>query len=123
MHWFITGGTGNIGHKLVRLLLRDGEQVTALTTSATRADSLKQQGARAIVGQMDAPETWKEFVADAEAIVHLAQKHGARLGAGQIRRIARADATCVRALFENAGNQCRSFIYSRGRPETSAVGI
>lgn len=114
MHWFVTGGTGQIGHKLVRHLLQDGEQVTGLTTSTARAEALKKQGARAIVGQMDEPGTWKQLVADADAIIHLAQKHADRFGARQMASIAKADNACVHALLENAGDRCQAFVYSSG---------
>lgn len=114
MHWFVTGGTGHIGHKLVRLLVRNGETVSALTSSSAQARTLNAQGAEGILGEMDRPESWKRVVAEADAIVHLAQKHARRFGSRQLAGIRKADEVCLRALMENAGGRCQALVYTSG---------
>ncbi|MGH8774801.1 MAG: NAD-dependent epimerase/dehydratase family protein [Jiangellaceae bacterium] len=61
MQVFVAGGSGVIGHRLVRKLVDAGHQVTATTTSLDKVPILAGMGADAVV--MDGLEpTWWESV-------------------------------------------------------------
>ena len=49
MNIFVAGGSGTIGIPLVRALVAEGHQVTALTHSTSRQDDLNKLGASVAV--------------------------------------------------------------------------
>jgi 2-alkyl-3-oxoalkanoate reductase len=72
MRVFVAGATGAIGKRLAPLLLARGHEVVGLTRSPDRADWLRGQGARAVVGDaLDRDAVMKAVVrAEPEAVVH-----------------------------------------------------
>jgi nucleoside-diphosphate-sugar epimerase len=75
MHVFVTGATGWIGSAVVDELLDAGHEVTGLARSDDSAAVLEKKGARVRRGDLDDLESIRAGAADAEAVVHLANKH------------------------------------------------
>ena len=72
MKIFVTGGTGYIGQSVVKEALKQGHDVTVLTRSAQKAESLRQQGVNPLIGDMLENGEWQDEIKKAEYIVHLA---------------------------------------------------
>ncbi|MGD2135582.1 MAG: NAD-dependent epimerase/dehydratase family protein [Gemmatimonadales bacterium] len=72
MRYFVTGGTGFIGRRLVRRLLADGHEVRALVRDPARAADLERLGARLCPGDITAPETLPEPMRGADGVYHVA---------------------------------------------------
>jgi nucleoside-diphosphate-sugar epimerase len=75
MHVFVTGATGWIGSAVVDELLDAGHEVTGLARSDASAAALEKNGARVRRGDLDDLDSIRAGAADAEAVVHLANKH------------------------------------------------
>jgi nucleoside-diphosphate-sugar epimerase len=72
MNIFITGATGRLGSRLVPRLLQRGHSVRMLVRQSERAQTLIDQGAVTIVGDLLQPETFTETLGRTDAIIHLA---------------------------------------------------
>jgi 2-alkyl-3-oxoalkanoate reductase len=72
MRVFVAGATGAIGQPLVRQLVGNGHQVTAMTRSAGKADTLRHLGAEVVVADgLDAGAVGEAVArAEPDAIVH-----------------------------------------------------
>ena len=75
MHVFVTGASGWIGTAVVDDLLASGHQVTGLARSDSTADALKAKGAQVVRGDLDDFDAIREGAREAEATIHLANKH------------------------------------------------
>ena len=75
MNVFVTGATGWIGSATVDELLRAGHKVSGLARSDASAASLEAKGAAVVRGDLDDLESLRRGAAEAEAVVHLANKH------------------------------------------------
>lgn len=75
MRVFITGGSGWIGSAVVEELLGAGHELVALARSGESASTLELKGVEVLRGDLDDPETLRRGALDAEAVVHLANKH------------------------------------------------
>ncbi|MFC6932459.1 NAD-dependent epimerase/dehydratase family protein [Actinomadura yumaensis] len=75
MRVFVTGATGWIGSATVDELLRAGHDVVGLARSENAAASLKGKGATPLLGDLDDLDAIRRGARDAEAVVHLANKH------------------------------------------------
>jgi nucleoside-diphosphate-sugar epimerase len=75
MHVFVTGATGWIGSATVDELLGAGHQVTGLARSAASAASLLAKGATARRGDLDDLDSIRAGAENADAVIHLANKH------------------------------------------------
>jgi nucleoside-diphosphate-sugar epimerase len=72
MHVFVTGATGYIGHAVVAELAAAGHAVTGLVRSDEKAGLVRRLGARAVIGDIADPATYREHAAEHEALVHTA---------------------------------------------------
>jgi len=75
MRTFITGATGWIGSATVDELLAAGHEVVGLARSDEGVRALEARGAEALRGDLDDLDSLRRGVAQAEAVVHLANKH------------------------------------------------
>ncbi|WAP57789.1 SDR family oxidoreductase [Streptomyces sp. S465] len=75
MHVFVTGATGWIGSAAVDQLLHAGHKVTGLARSDASATALEAKGAQVLRGDLDHLDSLRTGAAEADAVVHLANKH------------------------------------------------
>jgi nucleoside-diphosphate-sugar epimerase len=75
MNVFVTGASGWIGSAVVDELLATGHAVTGLARSDASAASLEAKGASVRRGDLDDLDSIRAGAADAEAVIHLANKH------------------------------------------------
>jgi nucleoside-diphosphate-sugar epimerase len=75
MHVFVTGASGWIGTAVVADLLATGHQVTGLARSDSSAEALEAKGVRVLRGDLDDLDAIRRGARDAEATIHLANKH------------------------------------------------
>ena len=94
---FILGGTGLIGRGVVRELVAHGHPVNALSRSPASDKALEDLGARAVRGDMRAPEEWRNHPKDADAVVQVAATFDDDMGA--------VDAAVIDALEAGASER------------------
>ncbi|MFI5779318.1 SDR family oxidoreductase [Nocardia sp. NPDC051570] len=75
MRVFVTGASGWIGSAVVGELLAAGHEVTGLARSDASAAVLEARGAHVRRGDLDDLEGIRAGAKDAEAVIHLANKH------------------------------------------------
>jgi nucleoside-diphosphate-sugar epimerase len=75
MRVFVTGATGWIGSATVDELLSSGHEVIGLARSDKSAEELETKGAAALRGDLDDLESLRSGARQADAVVHLANKH------------------------------------------------
>lgn len=69
---FVTGGTGFIGEKLVRLLVRKGVEVTCLSRSPDKAKHLEELGVEMVKGDITNRNSVKRAMDNQPLVFHLA---------------------------------------------------
>jgi nucleoside-diphosphate-sugar epimerase len=70
---FVTGGSGFIGSEFVRQAVHAGHAVEVLTRSNRSAERIRDLGAVPVAGDLLQPGPWQSTIAEAQAVVHLAQ--------------------------------------------------
>ncbi|HEY3713316.1 MAG TPA: SDR family oxidoreductase [Jatrophihabitantaceae bacterium] len=75
MRVFVTGASGWIGSATVDELLAAGHEVTGLARSDASAAALQAKGAHVRRGDLDDLDSIRSGALDAEAVIHLANKH------------------------------------------------
>src|ERR1700712_4589275 len=75
MRVFITGASGWIGSATVDELLAAGHQVVGLARSDASAAALEGRGVTVLRGDLDDLDSLRRGAADAEGVLHLANKH------------------------------------------------
>jgi 2-alkyl-3-oxoalkanoate reductase len=88
MRVFLAGATGAIGQPLVRMLIAEGHQVTAMTRSPAKADALRAVGADAVVADALDPAAVASAVSDArpDAVINQLTAIPGRLDPRKIER-------------------------------------
>lgn len=72
MHVFLTGASGYIGSSVLRALVAHGDEVTALVRSDEKAQALRDDGGRALVGDVTDSDVVRRLAHEADAVVHTA---------------------------------------------------
>jgi nucleoside-diphosphate-sugar epimerase len=75
MRVFVTGASGWIGSATVDELLSAGHGVVGLARSDASAAALEEKGASVLRGDLDDLDALRKGAADADGVVHLANKH------------------------------------------------
>lgn len=75
MHVFVTGASGWIGSHTVDDLLAAGHAVTGLARSDASAAGLEAKGVTVVRGDLDDLDAIRRGAAEAEGVLHLANKH------------------------------------------------
>ncbi|MFI5782403.1 SDR family oxidoreductase [Nocardia sp. NPDC051570] len=75
MRVFVTGASGWIGSATVDELLDTGHGVVGLARSDASAAALERRGATVLRGDLDDPDSLHRGASEADAVVHLANKH------------------------------------------------
>ena len=121
MRVFVTGASGWIGSATVDELLAAGHEVTGLARSDASAAALRAKGARVRRGDLDDLASIRAGAADAEAVIHLANKHDWSDPAGT----AAAERAAVQTIGDALAGTGRPFLLAsgvasltRGRPAT-----
>jgi nucleoside-diphosphate-sugar epimerase len=110
MRVFVTGAGGWIGSAVVEELLAAGHDVVGLVRSDTSAAAVEAKGATAVRGQLDDLESLRRGAADADATVHLANKHDWTDPAESNR----AERAAVEAIAESLVGTNRPFVLASG---------
>ncbi|EHJ53232.1 SDR family oxidoreductase [Streptococcus macacae] len=72
-HAFVTGATGLLGNNLVRALLKENIEVTALVRSMDKAkQQFDQLPIHLVQGDILKPESYKDYLADCDSLFHTA---------------------------------------------------
>ncbi len=72
MKIFVTGGSGFVGKRLIRRLLREQHEVSALARSGSSTSLLEQSGARVVRGSLDNIGEWEAQLEGHDIVIHLA---------------------------------------------------
>lgn len=111
MRVFVTGASGWIGSAVTDELLATGHEVAGLARSDSSAAALEAKGAQVRRGDLDDLDSLRLGAQDADAVIHLANKHDWSDPAGT----ARTERTAVQTLGEA--------LEGTGRPLLIASGI
>jgi len=111
MRVFVTGASGWIGSATVDELLAAGHEVTGLARSDASAAALQAKGAHVRRGDLDDLDSIRAGAMDAEAVIHLANKH-------DFANLAASNAA-ERAAVQTIGDA----LVGTGRPFLLASGV
>src|SRR3954470_9108769 len=110
MHVFVTGASGWIGTAVVADLLATGHQVTGLARSDASAEALEAKGVRVLRGDLDDLDVIRRGARDAEATIHLANKHDwSNMAASNA-----AERSAVQAIGDTLAGTNRPFLLASG---------
>jgi len=110
MHVFVTGASGWIGSATVDELLSHGYDVTGLARSDSAAHALEAKGATALRGDLDDLASLQRGATDADAVIHLANKHDWANPAESNR----AERAAVQTLGDALAGSDRPFLLASG---------
>jgi len=110
MRVFVTGSTGWIGSATVDELLRSGHQVTGLVRSDKSESALAATGAQPLRGDLDDLDSLRRGASDADAVVHLANKHDW----GDPEATNRAERAAVETLLDALEGSGKPFVIANG---------
>lgn len=123
MRVFITGASGWIGSATVDELLAHGYDVTGLARSDAAAAALEAKGAAVLRGDLDDLDSLRAGSTDADAVIHLANKHDWSDPAES----SRAERTAVETIADVLVGSNHPFLFasgvaglSPGRPSTES---
>ena len=106
---FVTGGSGFIGGRLIRRLVRDGWTVRALARSDGSAGAVEEAGATAVRGDLDDVDSMRAGVEGCEVVFHAAAHVG---GHGSHRDFEHGNVDGTRNALEAArGAGARRFVH------------
>ena len=104
----VTGARGFIGGFLLKRLLAEGYEITALATTESNTEYLREMGVAVRVGDLTRPETLRGICDGIDTVFHLAARvtyHGTR------RQFYDSIVTATRNLLEEAAGRIGRFVY------------
>lgn len=110
MRVFVTGASGWIGSAVVDELLAAGHEVVGLARSDSSAGRVAAKGASVLRGDLDDLDSLRRGAADAQATVHLANKHDFANPAESNR----AERAAVETIAETLIGSDRPFVVASG---------
>ena len=110
MRVFVTGATGWIGSATVDELLTSGHEVTGLARSDGSAAALEAKGVHVRRGDLDDLASIRAGAQDAEAVIHLANKHDWSNPAAS----AAAERAAVQTIGDALAGTNRPFLFASG---------
>ncbi|MGN6444660.1 NAD-dependent epimerase/dehydratase family protein [Amnibacterium sp.] len=110
MRVFLTGASGWIGSAAVDALLERGHEVVGLARSEAAAASIEAKGATARRGDLDDLAALRAAAIEADAVVHLANKHDWSDPVGT----ARAERAAVETFAEALSGTGKPFLLASG---------
>ena len=123
MRVFVTGASGWIGSATVDELLARGHEVVGLARSDASAASIEAKGAAVRRGDLDTLDVLRAGALDADAVIHLANKHDWSDPAES----SRAERAAVETFVEALAGSGKPFLFASGvaglasgRPSTEA---
>ncbi|BAZ68091.1 putative NAD(P)-dependent cholesterol dehydrogenase [Fischerella sp. NIES-4106] len=72
MNIFVTGGSGFLGKRLIKRLISDNHDVTALARSDSAQKTIEQLGAKVIKGNLDNINEWEAQLLGQDIVIHCA---------------------------------------------------
>jgi nucleoside-diphosphate-sugar epimerase len=123
MRVFVTGASGWIGSATVDELLARGHEVVGLARSDASAASVEAKGAVVRRGDLDTLDVLRAGALEADAVIHLANKHDW----GNPAESSRAERAAVETFVEVLAGSGKPFLFASGvaglapgRPSTEA---
>ncbi|WP_410813503.1 SDR family oxidoreductase [Micromonospora sp. 067-2] len=110
MRVFVTGASGWIGAATIDELLAAGHDVVGLARSERSAAALEAKGVHVQRGDLDDLDSMRAGAADADAVIHLANKHDFTDPAGSNR----AERDAVNSIGEVLAGSDRPFLIASG---------
>jgi nucleoside-diphosphate-sugar epimerase len=110
MKVFVTGASGFIGSAIVQELLHAGHTVTGLARSAASAEAIRQQGAAAVMGDLENPDILKQAAASADGVIHTAFIHDFN----EYAKANDTDKAAIMAIGEALEETSKPFIITAG---------
>lgn len=110
MRVFVTGASGFIGRAVVAELVEAGHEVAGMVRSPASADVVAALGATPSMGDLDDLDAIRAGAADADAVVHLANKHDWVNWAESNR----AERAAVETIAEQLVGTDRPFVFASG---------
>ncbi|KQO59744.1 SDR family oxidoreductase [Curtobacterium sp. Leaf261] len=110
MRVFITGASGWIGSATTDEALAAGHQVIGLARSDASAAALEAKGATVLRGDLDSLDVIRTGAVDADAVIHLANKHDWSNPA-ESNRAERAAVSTITEALEGSG---KPFLFASG---------
>lgn len=110
MRVFITGASGWIGSAVVDELLAAGHDVLGLARSDASAAAVAAKGATVLRGDLDDLDSLRRGAAEADAVVHLANKHD--FAHPEVSN--RAERAAVQTLSDALAGSGRRFVFASG---------
>ena len=118
MRVFVTGASGWIGSAAVDELLAAGHEVTGLARSDASAAALAAEGAQVRRGDLDDLASIRAGAQDADAVIHLANKHDWSNPAASNA----AERAAVQTIGDVLAGTDRPFLLASGVPASSRAG-
>jgi uncharacterized protein YbjT (DUF2867 family) len=108
----VVGGTGDLGGRIVRRLIQDGQQVRCVVRADSDGSALSAIGAEVVTGDLIDPDSLRMACEGVDIVVASATVIGRRLAGAKRPRISEADELGMASLIETAeASGVQRFLY------------